>query len=102
MFKTSSNGGHPKTLSLRVSSLSKSTEGHDEEPHEQLEVGCGFADLCPIWQQMNQGGGNSSAIELRTKIHMFDSAEEFDQHGQAVESSADEVRTLLWLIVVVQ
>ena len=92
VFETNSNWGFPKALSLRVSSLSKSTEGHVEESNEPLGMGCGFADLCPIWQQMNQAQGQSSGIELRTKIHLFDTAQEFDQHGDVVESSADEVR----------
>ena len=42
---------------------------------------------------MNQELKDSS-IDSKTKIYLFDSAEEFDQHGQAVESFAprEEVR----------
>ena len=49
---------------------------------DQSDLGCGFVDLCPIW---NQKGGSSYVS--KTRIQLYDSAEEFDQHGQAVESS---------------
>mmetsp|Transcript_8501 Transcript_8501/g.19026 ORF Transcript_8501/g.19026 Transcript_8501/m.19026 type:complete len:1924 (+) Transcript_8501:286-6057(+) len=91
VFETQSNWGFPKALSLKVSSMSKYTDGPDEESHDQSEVGCGFVDLCPIWEQVmhNQGSKQAgSSMESKTKIHLFDSAEEFDQHGQAVESFA--------------
>ena len=68
--------------------MSRCTDGPDEESH--AEVGCGFADLCPIWVQILDQGSKkgSSSADFETKIYLFDSAEEFDQHGLAVESSA--------------
>ena len=91
VFETRSNWRYPKALSLKVSSLSEYTGDPDEHEshHDQSEMGCGFVDLCPIWkkQMMNQELKDSS-IDSKTKIYLFDSAEEFDQHGQAVESFA--------------
>lgn len=98
VFETRSNWGHPKALSLKVSSLSNYRDNLDEmESHlGQLEMGCGFVDLCPIWekQELSSHVDGSCSIDSKTKIYLFDSAEEFDQHGEAVESSAprEEVR----------
>ncbi len=96
MFETSSNWGHPKTLSFNVSTLSKGTNVPDVEAHDQSEVGCGFVDLCPIWK-LDDG----MVFESRTKINMFDSAEEFDQHGETIEASApsEEVRWIQRVII---
>ena len=93
VFESRSNWGHPKTLSLKVSTLSKCTNFPDEEAHDISDVGCGFVDLCPFWKQMNNG----LAVEGRTKINLFDLAEEFDQHGEAVDLSApsEEVRLIV-------
>jgi len=92
VFETRSNWGHPKALSLKVSSMSKYTEDPDETEshHDQLEMGCGFVDLCPIWKKQDSSSerGSSCSIESKTKVYLFDSPEEFDQHGQAVELSA--------------
>ena len=90
VFETRSNWGCPKALSLKVSSLLKYTDDPDEieSHHDQVEVGCGFVDLCPIWKEQESSKvGVSSSVNSKTKIYLFDSAEEFDQHGQAVEFS---------------
>jgi hypothetical protein len=82
IFETKSNWGYPKTLSLKVSSLSV----HHEltiisDDKNQNDLGCGFVDLCPVWQRVNEGR-KSSYITAKTRIYTFDSAEEFDQHGE--------------------
>ena len=89
VFETSSNWGHPKTLSFKVSTLSKGNNLPDAEAHDQSDVGCGFVDMCPMWKR-NDG----MAFESRAKIYFFDSAEEFDQHGETIEASdpSEEVR----------
>lgn len=96
MFDTRSSWGHPKTLALIVSCLSKCTDGPVEESHDPSDLGCGFVDLCPMWNMKC-----CANVELRTKIYQFDSAEEFDQHGETVEKSAqgEEVRYVASLIV---
>lgn len=83
VFETNSNWGHPKTLSFKVSTLSKSTSSPDVDTHDHYDLGCGFVDLCPVWNS-NDG----VVFEARTKINLFDSAEEFDQHGETIEASA--------------
>lgn len=82
IFETKSNWGYPKTLSLKVSSSS----GHPElatisDDKNQNDVGCGFVDLCDIWKQ-SLGGRADSCITRKARIYTFDSAEEFDQHGE--------------------
>lgn len=91
MFDTRSNWGRPKTLSLKVSSLSKCSDGSVEELHDPSDLGCGFVDLCPMWNMKH-----CANVESKAKIYPFDSAEEFDQHGETVEPSAHgkEVRYL--------
>ena len=95
VFDTRSSWGHPKTLALKVSCLSKCTDGPVEESHDPSDLGCGFVDLCPMWNMKC-----CANVELRTKIYQFDSAEEFDQHGETGEKSAqgDEVRYVASLL----
>ena len=83
VFDTRSNWGHPKTLALKVSTLSKGTDS--DELHDPSDLGCGFVDLCPLWS-MTQ----CANVESKTKIYFFDSAEEFDQHGTNVEEEPSE------------
>ena len=91
VFETSSNWGHPKTLSLKVSTISKCSNFPDVDAHDQYELGYGFVDLCPIWKR-----SDGAAFEARTKVSLFDSVEEFDQHGETIEasSSSEEVRLI--------
>ena len=87
LFETRSSWGFPKTLSLKVCSISKPkhSDGFDEESRSS-DVGCAFVDLCPIWEQQIQG--SVVPVESKTKVYLFDSAEEFDQHGQANDLSS--------------
>jgi hypothetical protein len=89
VFDTRSNWGHPKTLVLKVASVSRRTDRHVEESLEPSDLGCGFVDLCPMWNMIR-----CVNVESKTKVHLFDSAVEFDQHGETVETSAqgEEVR----------
>jgi hypothetical protein len=89
VFDTRSSWGHPKTLALKVSRLSKCSGGPVEESNDLSDLGCGFVDLCPMWNMKC-----CENVELKTKIYHFDSAEEFDQHGETADKSAqgDEVR----------
>eukprot|EP00584_Thalassiosira_punctigera_P004862 CAMPEP_0172528256 /NCGR_PEP_ID=MMETSP1067-20121228/2704_1 /TAXON_ID=265564 ORGANISM="Thalassiosira punctigera, Strain Tpunct2005C2" /NCGR_SAMPLE_ID=MMETSP1067 /ASSEMBLY_ACC=CAM_ASM_000444 /LENGTH=1254 /DNA_ID=CAMNT_0013312137 /DNA_START=70 /DNA_END=3834 /DNA_ORIENTATION=- len=88
VFETRSNWGHPKALSLKVSSVSKSVDDPNEtESCDQMEMGCAFVDLCPMWEKQEKLDDFAS-VDCKSKIYLFDSAEEFDQHGQAIESSA--------------
>mmetsp|Transcript_34262 Transcript_34262/g.70148 ORF Transcript_34262/g.70148 Transcript_34262/m.70148 type:complete len:1741 (-) Transcript_34262:116-5338(-) len=82
IFETKSNWGYPKTLSLKVASLS----GHPElttisDDKNQNDVGCSFVDLSPVWKQTH-GKSEGSCIDAKAKIYTFDSFEEFDQHGE--------------------
>lgn len=96
LFETNSNWGHPKTLSFNVSTLSKSTSLPDVDAHDHSELGCGFVDLCPVWKR-----SDGVVFEARTKINLFDSAEEFDQHGETIEASArsEEVRLIQLVLI---
>lgn len=92
VFDTQSNWGCPKALSLKVSSMSKYKDNEEGSHHDQLDLGCGFVDLCSVWGQGGQVLSGSSSIETRTQLFLYNSSEEFDQHGQALESeSRDEV-----------
>ena len=100
VFETGSNWGYPKALSLKVSSSSKSNDKVDEmesSRNDQTDVGCGFVGLCPVWKMVGEESNGSFSIESKTNIYLFDSAGEFDQHGEAVESSSSrqEVRFLM-------
>ena len=82
IFETKSNWGYPKTLSLKVASLS----GHPElttisDDKNQNDVGCSFVDLSPVWKQ-SHGTSDGSCIDAKAKVYTFDSFEEFDQHGE--------------------
>lgn len=85
VFDTRSNWGHPKTLALKVSSVPRRTDRPADELFEPSDLGCGFVDLCPMWN-MKQ----CANVESKTKVYLFDSAEEFDQHGETMETSAQE------------
>lgn len=81
--------------------LSKSRNDPDklESLHDRSETGCGFVDLCPMWkEQATNQEAIGSSVDVTTKLYLFNSAEEFDQHGDAVESSAptEEVRFDPW------
>ncbi|KAL9185720.1 hypothetical protein ACHAXT_003497 [Thalassiosira profunda] len=82
VFETRSNWGHPKAASLKLSTLSKLAGNPDEVDcrNDQTDLGCGFVDLCPLWKQAEERTANSS-ISTTKKIALFDSVEEFDQHG---------------------
>ncbi len=83
MFDTRSNWGHPKTLALKVSSVTRRADKPIDDSLEPSDLGCGFVDLSPMWNMKR-----CANVESKTKIYLFDSAEEFDQHGEAVEGSA--------------
>lgn len=85
VFDTRSNWGHPKTLAIKVSTLSKGADSFGGELHGPSDLGCGFVDLCPLWS-MTQ----CANVESKTKIYLFDAAEEFDQHGTNVEEEPSE------------
>ena len=93
VFETRSNWGFPKTLSLKVSSMSKS-DGPDEEHRDTSDVGCSFVDLCPIWEQSHIQG---LAVELKTNVYLFHSSEEFDQHGSVCDEPPTHQRKSLEL-----
>ena len=90
LFETRSNWGFPKTISLKVSRLSKSNDGREEAnladdkgtTQGLTEIGCGFVDLCPIWEQISEEIESLPAFDSETKIFLFENAEEFDQHGE--------------------
>lgn len=77
-----------------MSSLIKYTdvifEQADITLHDKHEMGCGFVSLSPMWS----GKKTKDSAHVKAKIFMFDSAVEFDQHGQTVEPalSSKEVR----------
>ena len=95
VFENKSNWGYPKTLSLKVSRLS----GHPElttisDDKNQNDLGCGFVDLCPVWKQ-TQARGQGLCINAKARIYMFDSAEEFDQHGEVDHDTVGNVELQL-------
>lgn len=56
-------------------------------------MGCGFVDLSPLWNQINQGNTSFSlSVTSSTRVYLFDNAKEFDQHGDVEgDFTANEV-----------
>lgn len=77
-FETSSNSGHPKTLSLKISTTSRNVDTRDDISGEE-DMGCAFVDLTPLWNQTNQTSNQSTTS---SRVFLFDERGElFDQHG---------------------
>ena len=79
-FETSSNSGHPKALSLKISTVSH-VDTRGDMNISDYDMGCAFVDLSPIWRQISQTSHHSSATSS-SRVFLFDvAAELFDQHG---------------------
>ena len=81
VFETKSNWGYPKTLSLKVSSSSGPEPTTLADDKNQNDVGCAFVDLSPIYRRVHEVY-EGAYINVKSRIYTFDSAEEFDQHGE--------------------
>jgi phosphatidylinositol 3-kinase len=81
VFETKSNWGNPKTLSLKVSSSSGPELTPLADDKNQNDVGCAFVDLSPIYRRVHEGY-EGAYINAKSRIYTYDSAEEFDQHGE--------------------
>lgn len=89
VFESSSNSGHPKTLTLKISTVSRHVDSRDDVNMSDDDLGCAFVDLSPIWKQTSQTTTESS-FSSSARIFLFDETEElFDQHGVA-ERHTDE------------
>ena len=74
--------------------MSKS-DGPDEESRGGTsDLGCSIVDLCPIWEQSHIQG---LAVELKANVYLFDSSEEFDQHGSVCDEPPNHQKKSLEL-----
>ncbi|KAL3780653.1 hypothetical protein HJC23_000123 [Cyclotella cryptica] len=97
IFESSSNWGFPKTVSMKIYTISRSVDSRDDNVSlddkgslsQQSDMGCGFIDLCSIWTQLNEGR-LASSVSLNARVYLFETAEEFDQHGDAEENDMAE------------
>ena len=82
IFETKSNWGFPKTLSVKVSnSPSRPELTTISDNKNQNDLGCGFVDLCPVWEEAH-ARGDVVCINADVHVYAFDSAASFDQHGE--------------------
>lgn len=97
IFESSSNWGFPKTLSMKISTISRNVDSRDDNIvlddkgslTHQSDIGCSFIDLCSIWTQLNYGG-LASSVGSSARVYLFENAREFDQHGDAEENDTAE------------
>jgi len=90
IFESSSNSGPPKTLSLKISTVSRNVDSRDDVNVTNDDMGCAFIDLTTIWKQINQTS-NDSLIDASARVFLFDECEDlFDQHGEAEKNMDGE------------
>jgi len=89
-FETRSNWGVPKSLSLNVSIKDNASFSDDKSPPLHTEIGCGFVDLSGVWNGNHSDDNTPRATTQTIRIHSYEDAVEFDQHGEADEWDADE------------
>ena len=89
LFESRSNWGCPKTLSLKISTAEDATFTDEKgAPPIISEMGCGFVDLCSIWNGPDEESDVRTVITKSAEIHSFENAVEFDQHGEVDDSLA--------------
>lgn len=100
-FEFSSNSGHPKTLSLTLSAVSRDMDARDDTYNVgEDDMGCAFFDLTPVWNQIHKTS-NQTSITSNAQVFLFEDQNElFDQHGVAESRSNDkEVRVSLCTVL---
>ena len=92
-FESSSNFGLPKTLSLKISTVSRNVDSRDDVNVTNDDMGCAFIDLTTIWKQIKQKSSDSP-INASARVFLFDECGDlFDQHGEAeMHINEEEVR----------
>lgn len=103
-FETRTTVGFPRTMSIRLTSISLDETSPDQIPitdekgilHYSAEVGCTWVDITKLWDNCSPTGGSSSKI-YHAKIWSYDSQDRFDEQGSMSEECefVPEVRRYL-------
>jgi len=91
-FETRTTVGFPRTMSIRLTSISLDETSPDQIPitdekgilHYSAEVGCTWVDITKLWDNCSPTGGSSSKI-YHAKIWSYDSQDRFDEQGSMSE-----------------